>query len=55
MNIIINNQNNKITDSLNIEVIKTLSGEFSLDEVTSQLVNFFYNKVIIDITAIKNY
>lgn len=55
MNILISNQNYKITDSLNVEVIKTLSGEFSLDEITSQLVNFYYNKVIIDITAIRNY
>ena len=55
MNVVIKNQNYKITDSLNIEVIKTLSGEFSLDDVTNELVNFFYNKIIIDITAIKNY
>ncbi len=55
MNVIISNQNNKITDSLNIEVIKTLSGEFSLDELTSQLVNFYYNKIVVDITAIKNH
>ncbi|MDD2505070.1 MAG: hypothetical protein PHF21_02220 [Bacilli bacterium] len=55
MNIIITNQNYKITESLNVEVIKTLSGEFSLDEVSNHLVNFFYNKLIIDITAIRNY
>lgn len=55
MNIIISNQNNKITDSLNVEVIKTLSGEFSLDEITNELFNFYYNKAIIDITAIKNH
>ncbi len=55
MNIVIKNQNYKITDSLNVEIIKTLSGEFSLEEVSSQLVNFFYNKIIIDITAIRNF
>lgn len=55
MNLVIKNQNYKITDSLNIDIIKTLSGEFSLNEVKNELINFYYNKVIIDITAIKNY
>ena len=55
MNIVVNNQNYKITDSLNVEVIKTLSGEFSLNEIQKELINFYYNKIIIDITAIKNY
>ena len=55
MNIVINNQNYRITDSLNVEIIKTLSGEFSLYEIEQELVNFIYNKIIIDITAIRNY
>lgn len=55
MNIIVKNQNYKITDSLNIEVIKTLSGEFSLNEIKKELINFYYNKMIIDITAIRNH
>ena len=55
MNIVIANQNFRILDSLNTEVIKTLTGEFSIEEVREQLVNMYYNKTIIDITAIKNY
>lgn len=55
MNLVIKNQNYKITDSLNVDIIKTLSGEFSLNEVKNELINFYYNKVIIDITAIKNH
>ncbi|MDD4706045.1 MAG: hypothetical protein PHS24_02370 [Bacilli bacterium] len=55
MNIVVKNQNYKITDSLNIEVIKTLSGEFSLNELKKELINFYFNKIIIDITAIRNY
>ena len=55
MNIIISNQNYRITDSLNVEIIKTLQGEFSLDDITKELVNFYYNKIIIDITAIQNH
>jgi len=55
MNIVIKNQNYRIIDLLNTEIIKTLTGEFTIEEVSAELVNFFYNKVIIDITAIKNF
>ena len=54
MNIIVSNQN-KIIKTLNVDVIKTLDGEFSLDELNKELINFYYNKIIVDITAIKNY
>ncbi|MDD4187628.1 MAG: hypothetical protein PHX04_02555 [Bacilli bacterium] len=54
MNVIVSNQN-KIINTLNVDVIKTLVGEFSLDELNNELVNFYYNKIIIDLTAIKNY
>ena len=55
MNIIIKNQNNRILDSLNTDVIKTLTGEFTREEAGEQLVNLQYNKAIVDITAIKNH
>ena len=55
MNIVIKNQNFRILDGLNIEIIKTLTGEFTIEEITQNLINMYYNKAIIDITAIKNY
>jgi len=55
MNIVIKNQNYRILDSLNTEIIKTLTGEFDASELQNQLVNLYYNKAVIDITAIKNY
>lgn len=55
MNIVIKNQNYKIIDSLSIEVIKTFDGEVTREMLEASLVNFYYNKAIIDITAIKNY
>lgn len=55
MNLIIKNQNYKIIDSLTIDVIKTLNGEFDRQDLDRELVNFVYNKAIIDITAIKNF
>lgn len=55
MNVIISNKNKNILDNLNIEVIKRLDGEYSIDDIISTFQNFFFNKMIIDITAIKDY
>lgn len=54
MNIIIKNKN-RVIDNAQIEVLKTLTGEFERKDLEEQLVNLTFNKVIIDITAIKNY
>ena len=55
MNVIISNVNDEMLSSLNIDVIKKIKGEFSTDEIVSMFENFFYEKMIIDITAIKDY
>ena len=55
MNVIISNKNKDILDKLNIEVIKRLDGEYTVDEIIEIFQNFFFNKMIIDITAIKDY
>ena len=55
MNVIIKNPKNKKLDKINMEVIKTLSGQFTINQVQEQLVNLYYNKVVIDVTAINNF
>ena len=55
MNVIISNKNKEILDKLEIEVIKRLDGEYEVEEVIETFQNFFFNKMIIDITALKNY
>lgn len=55
MNVIISNKYQTLLGTLNIEVIKSINGEFSVNDLVNQFSNFFYNKMIIDITAIKNY
>lgn len=55
MNVIISNKNKEILDQLNIEVIKRLDGTYSVDEIIEIFQNFFFNKMIIDITALKDY
>lgn len=55
MNVIVSNKYQSLLASLNIDVIKSINGEFSIDELISQFTNFYFNKMIIDITAIKDY
>ena len=55
MNVIISNKYQSLLASLNIDVIKSINGEFSVDELVQQFQSFYYNKMIIDITAIKGY
>ena len=38
-----------------VDLIKSLNGEFEPSELASQFSNFFFNKMILDITAIKDY
>lgn len=55
MNILIQNENYKILESLSIDIIKTLTGDYSKTDLNNELSNLIYNKIIIDITAIRNY
>ena len=55
MNVIISNKYQQLLANLDIDVIKSINGEFTAEEITSQFANFFFNKMIIDITAIKGY
>lgn len=55
MNVIISNKYQSLLANLNIDVIKSINGEFSVDELVQQFQSFYYNKMIIDITAIKDY
>lgn len=55
MNVIVSNRNHSLLDNLGIDVIKEMNGEFEVDEIISTFQNFFYQRMILDITAIKNY
>jgi len=55
MNVIISNQQDNIINSLSIEVIKSLQGEFEVDDIINTFSNFFFSRMIIDVTALKNY
>ena len=55
MNLVIINENISVMNSLTIDIIKTLTGVYDVSNLEQELVNFYFNKVIIDITSIKNY
>lgn len=55
MNVIVSNKYQSLLASLNIDVIKSVNGEFSVEELINQFQSFYFNKMIIDITAIKGY
>lgn len=52
MNILITNNLEKELSSLDIDIIKHISGTYSTKEIVDMFRNFFYNKMILDITAI---
>jgi len=55
MNVIISNKNKMLLENLGIDIIKEMNGEFDVDEIIATFQNFFYQRMILDITAIKNY
>ena len=55
MNISIKNENDKVMDYLDVEIIKAMKGLYTKEEIEQELKGIIYNKAIIDITAIKNY
>ena len=55
MNVKIVNKYASLLANLDIDFIKSVEGEFTPEEIIMQFSNFFYNKMILDITAIKNY
>lgn len=59
MNVIVSNKYSAMLSGLNnnpnIDLIKTVNGEFDVDSLIAQFQNFFFNKMILDITAVKGY
>ncbi len=55
MNVIVSNKYQSMLADLPIDVIKRLDGEFDADDLGSMFKNFFFQRMILDITALKNY
>jgi len=55
MNVIIGNKYRDLLANLQIDVIKSLQGEYEVDELLSHFTNFFFGKMVLDITSVKNF
>lgn len=55
MNVIVSNKYQAMLQGLDIDVIKSLNGEFEVEELVANFKNFFFQRMILDITALKNY
>jgi len=55
MNVIVSNKNQLLLENLGIDIIKEMNGQFEVDEIIATFQNFYYQRMILDITAIKNY
>ena len=47
MNVIVANENKSLLSSLDIDVIKSIDGVFSVDEIINTFDGFFFNKIIL--------
>ena len=55
MNVIVSNKYQNMLATLDVDVIKSINGEFEVEELVKVFTNFYFNKMIIDVTAIKGY
>lgn len=55
MNVIIANKYKEMLMNLDIEVIKSIEGIYDVNEIIDNFSNFFFDRMILDITAIKDY
>ncbi len=55
MNVIISNKYQSLLATLDVDIIKSLNGVFGVEELVTNFSNFYYNKMILDITAIQDY
>ncbi len=55
MNVIVANTQQSQLSSLDIDIIKSISGVYEAGEIVEMFKSFFYSKMILDVTAIKHY
>lgn len=55
MNVIVANTQQNVLSNLDTDVIKSITGSYSAYEIVGMFKNFFFNKMVLDVTAIKDY
>jgi hypothetical protein len=54
MNVVVANKQQNDLMNLDIDIIKSLNGEYESSEIVSMFKSFFYSRMILDVTALKN-
>ena len=55
MNVIVaNEQHSNLMNNLDIDIIKSLNGEYESSEIVDMFKSFFYSRMILDVTALKS-
>ena len=55
MNVIVANENQNLLANVDVDIIKSINGVFEVSELVDMFKNFFYSKMILDVTALKQY
>lgn len=55
MNVIVANEKRNALANLDVDIIKNVSGSYEAAEIVGMFKNFFYSRMILDVTAIRNY
>lgn len=55
VNVIISNEQQNQMANLDVDIIKSITGAYSSVELVEMFKNFFYSKMVLDVTSIKNY
>ena len=55
MNVIVSNKQKNIIDNANIDAIKDFTGLFNVDDLIAKFKNYFFSKMILDVTSVENF
>jgi hypothetical protein len=55
MNVVVVNQQEASVTNLGIEIIKSMRGCFTTDELIGTVSNFYFLRMIMDVTALQNF
>lgn len=55
MNVIVSNEQQNQMANLDVDIIKSITGAYSAIELVEMFKNFFYSKMVLDVTSIKDY
>ena len=55
MNVIVANEKQNELANLDVDIIKNMTGVFDVNEIIETFKSFFYSRMILDVTALKDY